>query len=399
MVASTDLQKKPASSEISYRRHDLDWLRVLAVLLLVPFHSALIFVLSPDSIMYIKDSVNSVFLHGAAGFVHQFLMPLLFVISGFSTCLALGFRSAGQYLRERVLRLLVPAVFSILVLLPPMTYITRLSRGAANGFWQHYLGFFRLNPADLAGYYGTFTPAHTWFILFLFVFSLVALPLFLLERREKNRLISLKIGAFFERRFALFLLVIPLALAASLNLLGDKNPLYYLLVFCFGYLLMTAPSYQKAIRRDAPVALLLGVLFEILRQTWHPEFREWSLPWMAYGLLVEQAVRWLWVLAILGFGDRLLRQGGPVLKYLSQAAFPFYLLHLPVNTLVGYLVIRLNAPIALKYLLIVLITVLITLAVCEVVRRVSVLRFLLGIKAGSPSRRLAPAAQRAFPAD
>ena len=41
------------------RRYDLDWLRVLGVLLLVPFHVALIFVLDPYTIMYIKDVVNS----------------------------------------------------------------------------------------------------------------------------------------------------------------------------------------------------------------------------------------------------------------------------------------------------------------------------------------------------
>ena len=43
----------------SERRHDLDWLRVLGVLLLIPFHVALIFVLDPYTIMYIRDVVNS----------------------------------------------------------------------------------------------------------------------------------------------------------------------------------------------------------------------------------------------------------------------------------------------------------------------------------------------------
>ncbi len=33
------------------RRADLDWLRVLAVLLLIPFHSAIIFILDPDQII------------------------------------------------------------------------------------------------------------------------------------------------------------------------------------------------------------------------------------------------------------------------------------------------------------------------------------------------------------
>lgn len=49
------------------RRVDLDWIRVFAVLLLVPFHSALIFIPDPDVIMYVKDETYSSFLNHFAG--------------------------------------------------------------------------------------------------------------------------------------------------------------------------------------------------------------------------------------------------------------------------------------------------------------------------------------------
>jgi glucans biosynthesis protein C len=130
------------------RRVDLDWLRILAVLLLVPFHSALVFVLNPQSVMYVKDTVNSPFLDRAAGWVHQFHMPLLFAVAGASTWFALGGRTPGQYARERVLRLLV-------VLLPPMTWITSLAAGRTESLARHWLGFFRIDGSDLAGIGGT----------------------------------------------------------------------------------------------------------------------------------------------------------------------------------------------------------------------------------------------------
>src|SRR5689334_23204217 len=113
----------PFPSTKAVRRYDIDWLRILAVLLLVPFHSALIFSLDPGHVVYIKDSVESPFLVQAAGFLSIWHMPLLFLISGMATWFALGFRSGGQYLKERVLRLLVPTVFAILVLVPLMTNI------------------------------------------------------------------------------------------------------------------------------------------------------------------------------------------------------------------------------------------------------------------------------------
>jgi fucose 4-O-acetylase-like acetyltransferase len=134
------------------RRYDLDWLRVLAVLLLVPFHVALIFVLDPNSIMYIKDVLNSRALDEAAGFVHMWHMPVLFIVSGAATYFALGFRSAGQYLRERFLRLLVPFLFGVLTFIPFTTYIRRIGTVS---LWEHYAGFFRFDLEHLDGYSGT----------------------------------------------------------------------------------------------------------------------------------------------------------------------------------------------------------------------------------------------------
>lgn len=361
------------------RRNDIDWLRIFAVLLLIPFHSALIFVLDPNSIMYIKDSVNSEFLYRMEGVIHQFHMPLLFALSGISTCFALRFRSGRQYMGERLRRLLIPAVFGIVVLIPPMTYITSVTRGDSKSFISHFIGFFSINPSDLAGYLGTFTPAHLWFIVFLFIFSVIGLPLFLLMIKGKKHETDKKHRNFFSLPFTLALLGIPVALAASLDILGDKNPVVYFLIFFYGFLIMTDESYQKSIDRDAPFILIIAVIFEIIRQTVPMTSPELSLPWLLYGLM-ENINYWLWVMAILGLGHRFLNKGGPVLRYLSEAAFPFYILHLPLNTLVGYFIIKLSMGIAPKYILIVLLTIAADFMVYEILKRMNLFRFLLGMK-------------------
>ncbi|MEW5872265.1 MAG: acyltransferase family protein [Chloroflexota bacterium] len=368
------------------RRNDLDWLRVLAVLLLVPFHAALIFVQNPYSIMYVKDTVNSRFLDAMAGCIHQFHMPLLFVVAGMTSFLALGVRSWSQYLQERFTRLFIPLLFGVVFLLPPMTYLTQLSRGRQISFWQHYQGFFRIDPAHLDGIGGTFTPAHLWFILYLFLFSLLALPFFVQLRRLGSQAALRRLAGFFEKPLAVFLFALPLALAASIDLLGDKNPLVYFSVFFFGYVLMTDERYQQAIDRHTWLALLVGVFFQYLRLAWRVQAPEWSALWIVYGLM-EQFNRWLWVLGILGLGHRFLTRGGKVLAYLTASSFPFYILHLPVTTLVGYGLIRLPLGWMVKYPLIVLLSTLATFLVYEAARRVAPLRFALGMK--TPARRLA----------
>ena len=76
MTTETNINIKNA------RRVDLDWLRVLAVLLLVPFHSALIFIHDPQVVMYVKDEISSSFLNHFAGWIHQFHMHFYFMFQG-----------------------------------------------------------------------------------------------------------------------------------------------------------------------------------------------------------------------------------------------------------------------------------------------------------------------------
>ena len=366
------------------RRYDLDWLRVLAVLLLVPFHVALIFVLDPNSIMYIKDVLNSRVLDEAAGFVHMWHMPLLFIVSGAATYFALSFRSAGQYLHERFLRLLVPFLFGVLTFIPFTTYIRRIGTVS---LWEHYAGFFRFDLEHLDGYHGTFTPAHLWFILFLFVFSVAALPLFLALRTEKGKGAIKVLGSIAQAPASLIAWGIPLALVASLDILGDKNPLYYFLVFFYGYILASDARFQRSIDRLVWVALAYGIfeaVFRVVVPQW--QYAEWTLEWVALGLMYELG-RWSLTLAMLGLGHRFLKRTNSFLRYAGEAAMPFYLLHMTFSVLAGYFVIKLAAPVAVKYPLIVLIATGLTVITYELVRCWNLTRWLLGMK---PIRKEVP---------
>jgi glucan biosynthesis protein C len=359
------------------RRYDLDWLRVLGVLLLVPFHSALIFVLDPNSIMYIKDVVNSRVLDEAAGFVHMWHMPLLFIISGAGTYFALGIRSSGQYLRERLQRLLVPFIFGILTIIPITTFIRRIG---ILSLQDHYAGFFHIDVNHLDGYNGTFTPAHLWFVLFLFVFSLIGLPLFLALRTEKGRAAINALGTAAQAPLSLIAWGIPLTLVAALDLLGDKNPLYYFLIFLYGYVLASDARFKRSIDRITWIALAYGV-FEAVFRVIVPAGRhpEWTLPWMTLGLMYEMG-RWSLTLAVLGLGHRFLNYSTNLLRYASEAAMPFYLLHMTFSVLTGFFIIKLDAPVVVKYPLIVLLATCLTLAAYELVRRWNVTRWLFGMK-------------------
>lgn len=366
----------------STRRYDLDWLRTLAVLLLVPFHALLVFVMDPGSVVYMKDTVDCYACDKIAGFIDQFHMPVLFIIAGMATAFALAKRSGWQYLRERVFRLVIPLLFGIAVIVPPMTYITQIAQGKTLTFWQHYANFFTFGP-DITGRQGTFTPAHLWFILYLVVFSLVALPLFLLLRRKGIQGIVRGLAWFFAKPIALLILGFLVVVAARTEFLEGNNPIYYFVIFLLGYLLMTDERYQKAIDRDWPFMLVLGVILETLRQTGQPVTVDGTLPRVLRDIAMEFN-HWVWLLGILGLGHRLLNRGGKVLNYLSEAAYPFYILHFLFLTAVTYFVVQIQAVILVKYLLIVVLTFGVTFLVYEGAQRVQLLRFLMGMKPHRP---------------
>lgn len=361
----------------SERRYDLDWLRVLGVLLLVPFHAALIFVLEPYTIMYIRDSVNSRILADMAGFIHMWHMPMLFMISGAATYFALSHRSAGGYLRERCLRLFIPLFFGLLTFVPFTIYI---QHSDVLSLQEGYTGFFRIDWTQLDGMNGTFTPAHLWFILFLLVFSIVGLPVFqwLQTVKGKNLIERSRIAK--RASLTLTVLGIPLTLTAATGILGAMNPLYYFLLFFYGFVFASDGRFQQAIDRWMWVALAFGLFATILNVVAPmDEYLPWTSQWLAAGPIYQMG-RWALTLATLGLGHKFLNRPSALLRDASEAAMPFYLLHMTFSVVTGYFVIQLSMPVALKYPIIVLGATGSTLLAYELVRRWNITRFLFGMK-------------------
>ena len=373
------------------RRVDIDWLRIICVFLLVPFHSALIFSLNPRDVVYIKDVVDSPPLLAFAAFLNLWFMPLLFFLAGAASWFALQRRSASGYLKERISRLLVPLLFGVALLVPLMTYVHWIGRPDAPGIVQHFVGFFSRNPGDLTGVNGGFTPAHLWFILYLFILSVASLPILIAISRPDGAGVRSFFGRFFSRRGALILPFLLLAVAAAIPILGDKNPIHYLLLFLLGFIITCDDRISLAIDRDLPLYAALSAAgvaaYFVMR----------GIPglhgsYVAAGI-VFHFTRWVTVIACIGIGRKWLTNSGPILRHASEAAFPFYILHLPVNTIVGFWLIRYQLGIGVKYLFIVALTLLATVAVYElVVRPVPFLRVLFGVKTATPRLDAASAA-------
>ncbi|MEM6689140.1 MAG: acyltransferase family protein [Planctomycetota bacterium] len=100
------------------RRHDLDALRAIAMLLGVVLHAALAFI--PGSGLYwaVEDSQATASVSVMNDFVHGFRMPLFFLISGFFTAMLWRKRGLGATIKQRLLRIALPLFIGLFTIIP-----------------------------------------------------------------------------------------------------------------------------------------------------------------------------------------------------------------------------------------------------------------------------------------
>jgi peptidoglycan/LPS O-acetylase OafA/YrhL len=366
------------------RRYDIDWLRVLAVLLLFPYHTARIF--DTFSGFYVKNDALSQALTAFLMYVHPWHMALLFLLAGAATWFALGFRSGGQYAKERFIRLLIPFIFGVLVIVPPQSYFGLLSHtGFSGSYFDWYPNFFSINSRDLDGFFlGGFTVGHLWFILFLFVFSLVALPLFLwLRRRDSGQRLTGWLAAFFSLPGVFLLLAIPLLVMYRLIDIYP-SPVYFITIFVYGFILVADPRFEKTIDRHKVVALVLGpVLYLFVAY-----FKVYGFPrgtpswiWPVLDAYSVSFAPWFFLIAILGYGRRFLNSSTKFLRYTGEASYPLYILHQTVIIIIGYFVVQWQAGIAVKYTTILMLSVVVSTVIYDLlIKRWNIMRFLFGMR-------------------
>ncbi len=366
---------------------------MLAVLLLFPFHVSRVF--NTDDPFYVKAAHLSGPLSDALNFISVWHMPLLFVLAGASTFFALGKRSAREYLRERRTRLLIPFLFGIFVLIPPQTwYGGRFNSGYAQSFW-HYLvsgDFLKWNIKDGGDYYGGFGIGHLWFIIVLFLVAIVALPLLSWGRTERGgallRSFSRRLGHPAGWALAAVLLVIGGALPDPSGL----KPFYYLVFFVLGYLVVCDGEFIRRAERYRLSALAGGVALSVWWVLSGARLHD-SLPGFSVqaGLLsfLGTLAAWMVIVGLLGYGKRYLDRMSPALAYLAEASYPVYILHQTIIVIAAVFIVRLAAAEPLQWLTLLVTSVVVTFALYEAVRRVSVTRFLFGMR---PARKAGVAA-------
>lgn len=298
------------------RKHYIDNLKWLIILLLVPYHAAMAWNTwgEPNYILFESNRLVSSII----AFLSPYFMPILFLLAGMSTNFALRKRTVGQYILERCKKLLLPFLLGTVLLLPIMTYIADVFNcGYQGNFFQHYRIFFT-KFTDLTGADGGFSVGQFWFLLYLFVISVIAVDIIAVQKKIKPK---------FKTEIPLLgicLLGLPILFLSELISIGGKSLAEYLYIFLIGYYVFAEDSAVDKTEKYKWFFLCVGLIASVL----NAYMFVWSET--QYPLLNTVTMfvsEWFMLLALLGIGKRYFNFNGRISEYLSHRSFAFYILH------------------------------------------------------------------------
>jgi hypothetical protein len=325
-------------------------------------------------------------LNGPMDMLHLVRMPLLMLIAGMATAFALRKRAILAFGWDRVKRLLVPLVFGMLVIVPPQIWVERVWKGTYQGsygaFWP---SVFQGVPYPK----GSLSWHHLWFVAYLLVFSLLALPLFAWFRTAQGTRTLDRAEAFLARGANLWWLALPIMGGRfllrnhpeTLDLVHDpKNLVFYGGLFLAGHLMGRMPKLDArlvALRRwHLGLALLLVPSVFVLDRLPAP---------LAY--LAFYSAIWAGICAALGWGRVLFTRTTPLLHHTQALAYPFYIFHQSVIVVMGWWMLRFHLAPWTFFGLLTGGSFLVTWGFCEGVARIGWLRPCLGMGPRSQSLR------------
>ena len=351
-----------SAKAVSQRRHDVDWLRTLALGLLIIYHVVITF--QPWGWMtgFIVNDQPIEWLWPLMSIINVWRIPILFLISGMGVRFAMQRRTWLKLLEDRTIRILVPFVFGFFFIAPIIVvFATRFYSG---------------ETIYIPG------AGHLWFLANIFLYVICLLPLLTYWKNHPDNFVLRILSSLFRQPLGLFVLVLPVMLEAVLLNPGENFVVYaetwhgfWLGMVCFltGFIFISLKDvFWDAVKGIRWIALILAFGLYLTRM-WEVRPDE-----TLNALLGLESMTWM--LAILGFGSMYLNQGSSTQRYWSKAVYPVYIVHLPIQFILAFYIVPLSLAPEIKLILLLVGTFGFSILFYEVIRRIKWVRPLFGLK-------------------
>lgn len=343
------------------RRYDIDWLRVIAIGLLLIYHIAIIFQPWALFIGFIKSETSLEVIWKPMTMLNVWRIPLLFFVSGMGLYFAMQKRNWMQLLFERGKRIFLPFVFGILAITPLHFLI----------FQKHYNMLFSYFPHM----------GHLWFLGNIFAYVILLSPLLFYLKKNENGRFKKIISKVMSYGFG------PLIISPFFMLeVGFIKPQYFemyaenwhgffigILAFFFGFLFVySGNAFWKTVSKWKWLYVSLATILFAIRFTGFGSVSN------VYFTSLESNS---WILGVIGFGYSYLNKPSKLLSYLSPAVYPIYIIHMFVLYAAALIILPLNIHPKIKFVAITVFTFLVCFLIYEfILKRITVLRPLFGMK-------------------
>jgi len=337
----------------SDRLHALDGLRAFALILGIFFHGAAGYVEGFPEILWPMREPSSTTL-GVLFFVsHMFRMSLFFLIAGFFGRMLIERKGARGFVRDRAKRILLPLVAGIpfvMLLFTGLGGLGFLLGGKTVAELLQMLA--EQNETTAEGQ--TFPWMHLWFLYYLLLFYTGALLLRVLARAaDRAGRLSAALDALvrvcLSGPWGAAMLGLPLAayfyaldgwpswtgLLTPLTLLPQPAAvLSYGIPFAFGWLAHRQIDRLLALERRWLAFLAPAVMLTVfclasggLTPRFEPYLDDRTLLWFTGAYM---AGIWCWIFGLIGLAVRYLSRPDATRRYLADASYWMYIVHLPV---------------------------------------------------------------------
>jgi len=343
------------------RRYDIDWLRVIAIGLLLIYHIAIVFQPWALFIGFIKSDNSVESLWTPMTMLNVWRIPLLFYVSGMGVYFAMKKRSWNNLITERSKRILLPFLFGFVAVTPLQMFI-----------------FQKFYNMPLSYYSGS---SHLWFLGNIFIYVLLLSPLFFYLKKYKNgkfrkaisKIMSYAIGPVSISVF--FMLEVVFVKPQLFELYAQTWHGFFMgfLAFIFGFLFMySGNSFWQTVLKWKWLYIGIAAVLYTIRFT---EFEGIS------NMYLTSLESNCWIFGVFGLGYKYLNKPSALLSYLSQAAYPVYIIHMFVLFAGALIILPLNLHPLIKFAGITLFTFIVCFFIYEfILKRINISRPLFGLK-------------------
>lgn len=359
----------------------LDWLRIIALTVLVVYHVGMYYV---TWAFHVKSPFASHALEPWMMLTAPWRMSLLFMVSGAATAYLLKAGAPGALLRRRTRYLLLPLLCGMLLVVPPQAYFEVVQKFDFKG---DYLDFLKLYFHSYNGFCQTGkclvlpTWNHLWFLPYLWIYTLLLWLAVKLQPKSLATLARWAGNALRGGRLLVLPIVMLLLARATLanrypathSVAGDWfNHVQYFGMFLVGAAFAAQPVMWLKLASWRWAALVAAIACWVLLVSARPSG--------VAGHAVVAIFQWCALVAAFGFAQRLLNIDNRWRQHLTQAVFPMYVFHQTFIIVLSQLLLPLQWSPALEGPVLAFATLLLSYAGYQVVQRIAVLRPWFGLR-------------------